>query len=179
MRHDIGKALISCLLIVALFVILAIAGVAALANITDRQARLAQAHGNARAHVIQAEGQRQIDIDTGAVRKIEAQAKAQTIQAETEKETNILRAESQATLRRAEAQEIRLSALLPWGVLGLLGLSLIALIVVTIVKRPQRRIERIETRVMYLPAPSAPRREVWEMMSAQADKRPLLIDVKK
>ncbi len=95
-----------------------------------------------------------------------------------------IEAQGQARLDSAQAQSLMMIAALPYLAaivgtiaMGMIFLSAIGVMVMIAKRKPE--VHRIETRVMYLPAPGAPRREVWGRLSAQADKQPLLIDVKR
>ncbi len=110
-------------------------------------------------------------------------AQADKALAEGKAQAMIINAQGQARLDAAQAQSLMMIAALPYLVaivgtiiLGMIFLSAIG-VMVMIAKR-KSEVHRIETRVMYLPAPGAPRREVWGRLSAQAEEQPLSVDVR-
>ena len=97
----------------------------------------------------------------------------------------IIQAQGQARLDNAQAQSLLMIAALPYLVaavgvivLGAITLSVIAVFILAVKHKPVH-IERIETKIMYLPPPRASRREVWQMLSAGVDKQPMIIEGKK
>ncbi len=111
-------------------------------------------------------------------------AQADKALAEGKAQAMIINAQGQARLDTAQAQSLMMIAALPYLaaivgtiILGMIFLSAIGVMVMIAKRKPE--VHRIETRVMYLPAPGAPRREVWSRLSsAQAEKQPVSVDVR-
>ena len=85
----------------------------------------------------------------------------------------VIEAQGQARLDSAQAAALTTAAILPW----LVGLGIIALVVTVTLTRSTRhpaRIERIETRIVFLTAPQS-RRQIWQLVSGE-HQHPLLND---
>lgn len=89
----------------------------------------------------------------------------------------IILAQGQARIDTAQAQSLLMIAALPYLaaivgviVLGGIAMSVIGVFVLAIKNKPVH-IERIETKIIYLPSPQASRREVWQMLSTGTNEK--------
>lgn len=149
---------------------LAVALIWGATSLQEQATEYEQARGNAEAAIIRAHGQAALDRAEARAVVLEAAGQAALTQAQ---------ASIAVILGHAEANASLLSATLPWGILGILGilgLAIVALAFVLATRPPRYPVERIETRILYLPSPKASRQEFQRMI---AEYQPFLLESRK
>ncbi|MBN1992824.1 MAG: hypothetical protein JW953_08965 [Anaerolineae bacterium] len=112
-----------------------------------------------------------------ATRQTNAQANLEYARGQAQ--AMIIEAQAESRLHSAQAWAITAGAIVPFvalAIVGLLGLAIVALSVVLAVRPRQQAVERIETRILYLPPPQATRHELWQAIT---DNQPVLIEAGK